>query len=391
MGLFGNKNGKKNTRTRKKKKMNPVDIDDISPVITFRLVDHVQVDPKNPVGLSGLPEQYAELLAVSGIDKNEAMANKEAVLDILNYHFEGSTAKPPTKVELQSEMTDKISVQNCSPKKKYHKGRKIGEGAGGVVYEGRDNKGKKWAIKIADISELDNIKTEIAIQKMSEHENIVFYKETFCFGNEIWMIIELMSGGALVDLVDTGVSWREPEIAYVCREMVKGLAFMHRQHRLHRDIKSDNVLVSLKGEVKLADFGFAVGLTAENSKRKSIVGTPYWMAPELIRGLSYDAKVDVWSTGITAIEMAEGQPPYINEQPLRALLLITVNPPPTLKETNRWSNEYNHFLKACLTSDPSKRAAMEQLLLHPFMLQCCDKKKYGTFVKEIIDAKKRQG
>lgn len=165
---------------------------------------------------------------------------------------------------------------------------------------------------------------------------------------------------------------------------------MHRNHRLHRDIKSDNVLVDFKGRVKLADFGFAAGLTAEEDKRKSVVGTPYWMAPELIRGLEYDFKVDVWSLGITAIEMAEGEPPLIDEQPLRALLLITIQPSPTLQKQAQWSNAFNHFLKRCLMVRPEDRASTELLLMHPFINSACDEAEFGTFAEKTLKARKQR-
>merc|ERR1712070_845056 len=125
--------------------------------------------------------------------------------------------------------------------------------------------------------------------------------------------MEFMDGGALTEMVGKQKKWEEPMIAYVLQKMLMALAFLHRSHRLHRDIKSDNVLVDFNGDVKLADFGFAIGLTQEQDKRRSVVGTPYWMAPELIRGLPYDDKVDVWSTGITAIEMCEGEPPLMDK------------------------------------------------------------------------------
>lgn len=137
--------------------------------------------------------------------------------------------------------------------------------------------------------------------------------------------MELVDGGCLTDVIVDMEPFPEKMIAFVCRESLKGLAYLHKDFRLHRDIKSDNILMGRNGEVKIADFGFAVNLTSEQDKRKSVVGTPYWMAPELIRGQKYDDKVDVWSLGITAIEMAELEPPYLNEPPLRALLLITTN------------------------------------------------------------------
>lgn len=159
------------------------------------------------------------------------------------------------------------------------------------------------------------------------------------------------------------ITFPEPMIAFVSREILRGLAFVHASHRLHRDIKSDNVLVGFDGAVKIADFGFAAGLTEEQDKRRSVVGTPYWMAPELIRGHAYDAKVDVWSLAITALEMAEGEPPHLHEQPLRALLLITTQPPPELREAGRWSPKFRHFLKSSLALEPAKRASAEQLLM----------------------------
>ena len=172
-----------------------------------------------------------------------------------------------------------------------------------------------------------------------------------------------MHGGTLTEVLGPTIDIPESHIAFVCKQMLLGLAFIHRQHRLHRDIKSDNILVDFNGAVKLADFGFAVGLTEEQDKRRSVVGTPYWMAPELIRGLEYDAKVDVWSLGITAIELAEGEPPHLHEAPLRALLLITTKPSPTLRNEAKWSARFKHFLKCSLHTDPAKRASSESLLL----------------------------
>ena len=140
--------------------------------------------------------------------------------------------------------------------------------------------------------------------------------------------MELLNGGPLTELLGPGIDWEESHIAFVCREILQALAFLHANHRLHRDIKSDNILVSMDGTVKIADFGFAIGLTAEADKCRSVVGTPYWMAPELIRGLEYDGKVDVWSTGITLLEMCDGEPPLMDQPPLRALLLITTQGTP---------------------------------------------------------------
>lgn len=197
-------------------------------------------------------------------------------------------------------------------------------------------------------------------------------------------MLEYIHGGTLTEVLGPTIPIPEPAIAYVCKQMCMGLAYLHRQHRLHRDIKSDNVLVDFNGAVKIADFGFAAGLTEEQDKRKSVVGTPYWMAPELIRGLEYDAKVDVWSMGITAIEMADGEPPYLHEPPLRALLLITTQGTPTLRDPERWSQKLRHFLKCALQVDPAKRASAEQLLLHPFIQTACTQAEFSKFATHIL-------
>jgi len=166
---------------------------------------------------------------------------------------------------------------------------------------------------------------------------------------------------------------------------------MHRSYLLHRDIKSDNILVAESGLIKLADFGFAAALTLEEQNRSSIVGTPYWMAPELIQGTQYDDKVDVWSMGITALEMAEGEPPLLNEQPLRALFFITVNPSPTLSEPQKWSRAFADFLSKALDKDPAERWSCEQLLEHPFLDNVTTSMdQFGKFVGKRVAARARE-
>ena len=346
-------------------------------------VEHVDVSERTSTGFDGLPDRWRNLLKASEISKDEVLKNPDEVLDVLNFHIKGPP-KIPTLNVLRQDMREAVKIEKENPSRKYTKQRKLGEGAAGEVFECINKKtGRKCAAKICSLAELENVKQEIAMHAMSEHPNIVSYFETFQFKNELWMFIELMDGGSLTEMLGKHIRWGEPQIAYVCREMVKGLAFLHRQHRLHRDIKSDNVLLNSDGEVKLGDFGFSVNLTEEQNKRKSVVGTPYWMAPELIRGLDYNDKVDVWSLAITALEMADGEPPLINEKPLRALLLITINPPPTLVDESRWSRQFSHFLKCCLVADPKNRASTELLLMHPFILQACKRQDFAKFLRSI--------
>lgn len=356
-------------------------------------LEHVGVDPHSSTGFKGLPNKWRQLLDVSGITRAEVDANPQAVLDVLQFHLQGPPPKPklPTRKTLQRELMKAFEIGSVDPNKIIQKSKKMGEGAGGAVYKCKDLRdGEIKAVKISPMSDLENIKNEIAMQAMSDHCNIVNYVESFQTGDSLWILMELMEGGCLTEILGRSIRWPEAQIAYVCREANKGLAFLHENHRMHRDIKSDNIMFDYKGRIKLGDFGFAVALTTEEQKRKSVVGTPYWMAPELIRGLAYDNKVDVWSMGITAIEMAEGEPPLIDEQPMRALLLITIQPPPTLEKPKLYSSMFSHYLKRSVMTKPEKRANTEQLLMHPFIKGSGTQEEFGVFAKKIAASRKKK-
>ena len=326
---------------------------------------HVGVDPHSSTGFKGLPTAWKALLKTSGITREETMANPQQVLDVLQFHMEGPPPKIPSRQTLQRNMQAAVNIiSGVDPATLFRRHKKLGEGASGVVWSATQNSTKrKCAIKITDLSDLANLKNEIAMQTLSSHPNVVQYIGAYAWENRLWIVMELLQGGSLTECLGVGRAWGEPQIAYVCRETLKALAYLHRQHRLHRDIKSDNILVDTDGVVKVADFGFAINLTEEQDKRQSVVGTPSWMAPELIRGLEYDSKVDVWSLGITALEMADGEPPLMSEPPLRALLLITIQGPPELQAPDNWSPPFKHFLRRCFELNPTKRASSEQLLM----------------------------
>jgi len=183
--------------------------------------------------------------------------------------------------------------------------------------------------------------------------------------------MELMDSGCLTDILDEfhDVPMEEPEIARVCFDVLEGLRHMHQLSFVHRDIKSDNVLLNMRGEIKLADFGFSAEITQEKMKRTSVIGTPYWMPPEVINGEEYDTKVDIWSTGIMLMEMCEGEPPYMDFPPLRALFLITTKGIPPLQQEDKWSSELCDFRALCITVDASIRPDSAAMLNHPFLAQ----------------------
>jgi len=305
-------------------------------------------------------------------------------------------SKPPLpKLALPEDkplrLEDLISMEDPFPL--YKNMEKIGEGAAGEVYVAVHIKtNKQVAIKAMDINQ-DNAKlliTEIGIMKTSRHKNVVDYIDSYVVQDkQLWIVMEFMDGGCLTDVLDKfkkGLRMTEPQIAFVCKETLSALSYIHNMHRIHRDIKSDNVLLTFNGDVKLADFGYAAQLTADRQKRTTVVGTPYWMAPEVIRGHSYGTKVDIWSLGIMLMEMAEGEPPYMKFDTLRALFLITTKGVPGLKDS-KWSAEMVDFCKKCLDIDPDKRPEALTLLKHPFISKSCEMKDLTPTVKQSKEMK----
>ncbi|XP_041828048.1 TRAF2 and NCK interacting kinase a isoform X12 [Melanotaenia boesemani] len=284
----------------------------------------------------------------------------------------------------------------------------VGNGTYGQVYKGRHVKtGQLAAIKVMDVTgdEEEEIKAEInMLKKYSHHRNIATYYGAFIKKNppgmddQLWLVMEFCGAGSVTDLIKNtkGNSLKEEWTAYICREILRGLTHLHQHKVIHRDIKGQNVLLTENAEVKLVDFGVSAQLDRTVGRRNTFIGTPYWMAPEVIAcdenpDATYDFKSDLWSLGITAIEMAEGAPPLCDMHPMRALFLIPRNPAPRLK-SKKWSKKFQSFIESCLVKSHSYRPSTEQLLKHPFIRELPNERQVRIQLKDHIDrTKKKRG
>ena len=259
----------------------------------------------------------------------------------------------------------------------------LGEGSFGAVYKAlHKTSGAVVAVKVianasSSASEEEKIKGEIDILSRCDSPYIVGYCECFIKPptkkpGEMWIVMEFCEGGSMSDLLEANAGYLLPEdcVRAVCASIVLGLEYLHGVANVcHRDIKCGNVLLTVDGHVKLADFGVSAELTNTLNKRKTVVGSPYWMAPEVIRESHYDGRADVWSLGITAIEMAEGAPPHANLHPLRAIFVIPTKPAPTLADPDNWSPAMLDFVRCCCQKDPNQRHDSALLSQHPFVKQ----------------------
>ncbi|XP_056347457.1 serine/threonine-protein kinase PAK 3-like [Oenanthe melanoleuca] len=280
--------------------------------------------------------------------------------------------RPRQKSQLTEEVLERLRsiVNKGDPMKRYTDFVQVGRGGFGTVYKATDPaSGDVVALKRMPLRKRckkELVINEIQIMKENRHPNIVNYIGSYLVDEDLWLVMEYVDGGTLTSVL-VRVFMEERLIAAISRECLKALDFLHSKNVIHRDVKSDNILLGLDGSVKLTDFGLCAQLTKERSTRCTVLGSPYWVAPEILKKKEYDTQVDIWALGIVAIEMLEGEPPYFKESPLQAQRLIARNRYPPLRMPSKMSFLFHAFLHSCLDTDPRVRWTARELLEHPFL------------------------
>ncbi|KHN84245.1 Serine/threonine-protein kinase PAK 3 [Toxocara canis] len=359
-----------------------------------------------PVGSDTLPQHsHSDAIANSEQQSSDAIDTTNGLYERVQVR-----RRPPQNEEEENDentnkvprlrMTDqqvleelKQIVNESDPSDQYELLEKIGVGASGRVYTARDKATgqivavKRMAFKSQPKKEL--LLTEIKVMQKYKHQNLVNYIDSYLVeADDLWVVMDYLEGGNLTDVV-VKTELDEGQIAAILKECLQALHFLHSHSIIHRDIKSDNVLLGMQGAVKLTDFGFCAQIQP-GTKRATMVGTPYWMAPEIVNKTKYGYKVDIWSLGIMALEMLDGEPPYLHETPLKAIYLIAQNGKPEVKKRDTLSPAFNDFLDRCLCVRQEERADTEELLRHPFIQKAKPLSSLIAYIRAVKELKLQQ-
>lgn len=344
---------------------------------------HVTVDERSSTGFSGLtPVIHHGFLKIGLYCGLPHYIERSLVLIVY-------PPSPPPRIRDLLLRTTSLEICREDPEETFTKEREIGFGEFGPVFRAVErNTGRKVAVKVVSSEWFAQVRTEIATFSKIEHRNIVEYFGTYWYREEIWMVTLLMDRVSLSALLRGEAVSSEGEIAFICREVLKAVAFLHANHALHGHIRSDNILLDRHGHVRVGNLGFRLEIAQEQRYTTVYDAEPYWMAPEMIKGFCsrdprcYDARVDTWGTAVTAIEIAQGKPPFFGKSYVSTLSDILRPPPPKLEDPEQWSPTFRHYLKASLVYNPLERASCADLLLHPFMTLACSQEDFSAMVRE---------
>ena len=350
-------------------------------------MDHVTHVTYGDNGFSGIPPEWEKMFIELGISREEINSNQQEAMQVIEFtkKMEEGSPEKAKMPSTETELTLADVVEPGNPNDMFSDWYQIGDGVSGVVYQCTDNQTRELrAVKKIRIDENSINLQEINFMKTMKHHNIVQFFGCYELDKYLYISMEFMDRNNLTAILEfyPTIAMNESQIAYVMRETNEALRYLHSLHRIHRDIKSDNVLINHQGELKLADFGVSVQLTEYKQKRNTIIGTPYWMSPEVIKGQEYDTKVDIWSLGIICREMIDGVPPYMNEPPLRALFEISTKGIPPIKSGN-WTQQFIKFVDSCLSVDVDRRPTSEELSKHEFLSKACSKEEFASLISHV--------
>lgn len=289
----------------------------------------------------------------------------------------------PTHDLIQKMNVDNLTISEEDPEDLFELLDQLGEGSYGEVFKALHKEtGNIVAVKIIPVSsDIESLKKEISILMQCKSPYIVQYFGSYMKDNDLWLILEFCNPGSVADIIKiTKRTLNETEIASICQAVLRGLEYLHDTNKIHRDIKAGNILLDHQGNAKLTDFGVSAQLINTYQKKNTLTGTPYWMSPEVISNSEYNKKTDIWSLGITAIEMAEGDPPYSHIASMRVMFVIKKKPAEGPTKPELWSTEFNNFIRKCLTVDPKRRPTAKELLLDPFI----SKSKGSALLSELV-------
>jgi len=294
---------------------------------------------------------------------------------------------------IRLEMLDEASLTR-QPEEVFDIVGKLGEGSYGSVFKALHKESKQiLAIKQVPVdTDLQDIIKEISIMQQCDSPYVVKYYGSYFKNTDLWIVMEYCGAGSVSDIMRLRKkTLSEEEIATVLCDTLKGLEYLHRRKKIHRDVKAGNILLNNEGYAKLADFGVAGQLTDTMAKRNTVIGTPFWMAPEVIQEIGYDCVADIWSLGITALEMAEGKPPYGDIHPMRAIFMIPTKPPPTFRDPSKWSPKFTEFVNRCLVKNPEKRATASELLNCDFISSAGSSQGLLEMISEAAELRDKVG